>query len=330
MHAYTAHLFARALCERFPEAKRVGGQISEIGFYYSFVCPQSMSQEALVLIEEKMRGFAKAPPSFRLQEMVPKSAAALFADLEQPYLQKACLASSESLVKVVCLGEFRDLAIGEPKFSSPLYFALLDLKREGEIYTVFGTAFASKEALKAFVKKYKAKKDWREVGSRKRFLVAAQGLPLWLPKGVELRDKFYQFFLTTVPQGAREVKTPLAWPGTIKESHTLLYQRDRVEVLWEWRENGDVVHAFIQESQVEGFLKSSLQWIDKTCRMLGFESEWHGTQVRLYDSLGRSFEGPKLEVDKKTLGTEKTVIVDRTLFSDLEGLMLKWIEKGEF
>lgn len=337
LRSYTAHLFALALREILPQAILQGGRIDEIGFYYSFHFSKPIPKEIISMIEEKMRGWVKSPPPFRVQEMVPKNAASLFRDLGEEELAETCLESHEDLVRVVSLGDYWDLAIGEPKRADHFAFALLELNGENDVWEVFGSAFVVKDELKAFVKKYKLalKNDWQKRGVEEKYLVVAHHQPLWLPNGVQLQKKFYDLFLATLPENALEVMTPPSWHGTKEESYQLLYQACPGSSIWEWNSKGDYLTSFLLPQEEELFMKSSLQFFDKTLKILGFEAyerkKRPGPLIEtcLYDSLGRSFEGPRLEISRVHLPGNPfkgRFRATRTLFPDLETIMLKWIE----
>lgn len=336
LRAYSAHLLALAIRALFPQAVLMGGEVTEIGFSYRFRCPQPLTRDMLPLFEEKMRGLIKTAPPFRLQEMIPSNAAQLFHDLREYGLEEACLNLDETLVKIISLGKYWDLAIDEPKPFEKFFFSLLELSKDNEIWEIFGTSFLEKDELKSFVKKYKEakKNDWKILGPRLKLLTLSKEVPLWLPKGVLLEKKFYDLFKETLPEGSREVRTPSTWKGTLLESHTVLFEAEPKGALWEWNEQGDHLTAFLLPSEVDDFLKSSLQFFEKTLKILGFES-YHKIEapgpcieVRLYDILGRRFDGPRLKVDRTPLPSpfQGRVRAVRTFFPDLQTMMLKWIE----
>ena len=336
LRAYTAHLLALSIRELFPQAQLLGGEVNEIGFFYRFRCPQPLSLEILPLMEEKMRGFVKAPPPMRLQEMVPSNAALLFHDLKEYLLEERCLESEEILVSVIGLGKYWDLAIDNPKPMAHFAFALLELKSDGEAWEIFGSAFPEKDEVKGFIKRYRESKknDWRVIGPRLKWLVAIGDKPLWLTRGVLLEKKFYDLFKESLPPGSREVKTPSSSKKTFIESHTALFEAEPGGAIWEWHETGDILTHFLLKEEVDPFLKSSLQFFEKTLKMLGFES-YHKLEepgpcieFRLYDKLGRSFKGPQLKIDRTPLPSslQGKVRVTRTFFPDLQTMMLKWIE----
>lgn len=314
LFAYTAHLFALAIRETFPDAVLLGGRIDEVGFFYSFSHPRPIPREMMSLIEEKMRGWIKEPPVMRLQEMVPANAALLFRDKGEEALSQLCLESNDELVKVILLGSYWDLAIDDPEPLDKFAFALIDVKEKNGVWEVFGTAFPDKAEVKALVKRVRGAE--KRIGIAEKYLVMSSKGPLWLPQGVAIRRRFYELFLESLPKGACEVMTP---DGSL-ESHQALYQGSPV---WEWRAGGDCLTIKLLPEEEEPFLKSSLQFFDKTLKMLGFgaydveSGPGPVTQIRLYDSVGRSFEGPRIE---------GKLWVRRSLFPNLEKMMLKWIE----
>ncbi len=54
-----AHVLAYELNVLFPEVKLVSAKVTDLGFYCDFFMTQSLTEDMLVLIEERMRGVAK-------------------------------------------------------------------------------------------------------------------------------------------------------------------------------------------------------------------------------------------------------------------------------
>lgn len=397
LRAYTAHLFAKATKDLFPQALLLGGEVDEIGFTYNFEVPQTINADMLPLFEEKMRGWVKSPPTCRVQEMVPPNAGALFKDRGEVYLKDFCNDSDEELVPVIMIDGFFDVVFSDSLLDEELpfekfAFKLIKLTVEGKKVSVFGTAFPDSSELKDFVKKYKeaSKRDGIKIARTSRLMIEnEEGNFFLLPKGVDLEDQFKKWFVNMLPEKVKQVRTPISWTRSLNESHTFMFEADHAlsgNSLWEWRGDSDFLSQFALEEEADLFLKSSLQLIEKTSKMFGFE--YHGTlcglsppkfennkrlkdnwkagvarfkqlikeeglplqldesvstklgpeyQIRYYDALGRSFEGPKLSIDCVTLEALKLVdhpcfqgriLVARELFPDLTHLMLKLVEEG--
>ena len=183
LRAYTAHLFAKAAKDLFPQAQLIGGEVDEIGFTYHFDIPQTISPDMLPLFEEKMRGWIKRAPDCRIQEMVPSNAASLFKDRGDVYLKERCVDWEEELVPVICLGNFYDIALSGSLFDAELpyenfAFKLIRLSFEGRRASVFGTAFPGVDELKDFVRKYKdaVKRDGRKMALAARLIAEGRGV----------------------------------------------------------------------------------------------------------------------------------------------------------
>src|SRR5690606_18707382 len=78
-----AHIMAEAMLERFPEAKIAIGPPIEDGFYYDFDLPNSITEDDLKAVEQRMREIIKGKHAFTMREVTPEEARQLFKD--QPY-----------------------------------------------------------------------------------------------------------------------------------------------------------------------------------------------------------------------------------------------------
>jgi threonyl-tRNA synthetase len=288
-----AEVLAYAMLELFPEVMLMRGKATDLGFYYDFSMPQRLTEQMLPLIEERMRGVIKEKLDIQTPEMMPQNAMELFAHLNQPYLVEELEDCQDSLVKILKINSFYDVARGLCGDCTELAqaFKLLRIQQEGSVVRIVGTACQDKQELKDFLKKLKSAKesDHRLLGAERKLFIQHEGDFLWLPAGQRLREDLIQFLLEEEKKmGIQSVLTP---SEPQKSSlHAVLYQQNRIlpTRYSEFHEkvssenlddlNGlfisrthysDSTTIFCSEKEVVAELISCLQLIDKTAKMLG-------------------------------------------------------------
>ncbi len=326
MNGYAAHLLALAIDQLFPSCVREGGVLTDSTFFYSFQHSGPIPPDFLPYIEERIRGFLKEKPSYRVQSMVPSNAADLFDSEGQPVLAERCL-EEEGEVEVAKIGDIYDLGGGEP---SNFYFKLLSLTQEGGLYQVEGIALADEKALKGFVKAWKA---FKKIDLSKHVIIKDESI-FFLPKGMAFKEEI--LCLIPFEDEALPVEGDMAPYEVLKE----LRPRKWPLILQNRFESWLVYPV----KEFEQACRSSLQRIDKTVNILSFEtqvtlcglrplndvSEWvkecwllaaktletglkelnlpyeiekgkralgPKVKITLFDKLGNRFEGPWLEID---------------------------------
>ena len=199
----TAHLMAQAIKELYPDAQFFVGPVVENGFYYDFRTKEKISEEDLPKIEKKMKELAKKKLAIERYEVSKKEAIEKFKDddLKQEVLKNI---PSET-VSIYRQGDWEDLCRG-PHVPNTRYLQNFKLLRVAGAYLggdeskemltrIYGTAFATKEALKEYLTMLEEakKRDHRKLGSELELFMFSEevgaGLPIWLPKGARLRSR---------------------------------------------------------------------------------------------------------------------------------------------
>lgn len=365
MNGYAAHLLALAIDQLFPSCVREGGVLTDSTFFYSFQHTGPIPGDFLPYIEEKMRGFLKERPEYRVQAMVPSNAADLFEAEGQPVLAERCL-EEEGEVEIAKIGDIYDLGGGEP---CNFYFKLLAFKQEDDLFTIEGVALDDEKAVKAFVKTWKA---YNKLDLSK-FVINTEESIFFLPRGMAVKEELLG--LVPLEDGLLAVEGDLRPHEVLKE-----LKPRKWPVLLQNRNESWLVYPV---KEFEQACRSSLQRIDKTVNILSFEtqvtlcglrplndvSEWvkecwllaaktletglkelnlpyeiekgkkaHGPKVKitLFDKLGNQFTGPWLEIDcitsekisrESNAPLEGCVLMTRNLLPDFDQLTLKVIEK---
>lgn len=204
-----AHLLAAAVLKEFPDAKLGVGPTIENGFYYDFLLPRPITPEDLKGLEKSMRTFVNKKLPFTGREVSADEAKKLFA--QQPFkldLINDFTAPGQEVEKLTVYetGDvFLDLCRGghvDNTSEIPADGFKLDKiagaywkgdQNNQQLQRIYGLAFESKEALKAYgVQLEEAKKrDHRVLGKQLKLFTISEligaGLPLIQPKGMIIR-----------------------------------------------------------------------------------------------------------------------------------------------
>ncbi|MBI4033989.1 MAG: threonine--tRNA ligase [Candidatus Brennerbacteria bacterium] len=203
-----AHLLAAAVLRKFPEAKLGIGPVIEDGFYYDFKLPRSLSPDDLKGFERTMRDLIRQKLPFRGRKTSAAEAKGVFKN--QPFkldLIKEFVKEKNPLTIYETGDVFKDLCRGgHVKNTGEINPDTFMLDRTAGAYwrgdeknpqlqRIYGVAFATKKELMDYLKmREEAKKrDHRELGQKLEIFTFSDevgaGLPLWLPKGVIIRDE---------------------------------------------------------------------------------------------------------------------------------------------
>lgn len=220
-----AHLLAQAVKQLFPEAQVTIGPVIEDGFYYDFAYSRAFTPEDLVVIEEKMKELAKADFDVTRRVLPRDEASAYFRGIGEEY--KAQIIDSIPANEELSLykqGDFEDLCRGPhvPSTGKLEYFKLMKVAgaywrgdSNNEMLTrVYGTAWASKKDLKAYVHRLEEaeKRDHRKLG--KKFDLfhiqeEAPGMVFWHPNGWSIYTAIEEYMREVQRlNGYEEIKTP--------------------------------------------------------------------------------------------------------------------------
>ncbi len=238
-----AHLMAQAVTELYPGAKLSIGPPIENGFYYDIEFPTSLKEEELESIEKRMKELAKLDQRIERTEVNREEAKALILDASIPGMGEAVAEYKLQLLDAIPEGEaisffeqkrmdrdgvqhrFLDLCRGPHVDSTKEIKAFKlttlagaywrgDVKNK-QLTRIYGTAFETKEELEehlAHIEEAK-KRDHRILGRELGlFMFSARvgtGLPLWLPKGAQLRMTLSDFMNhEQMRRGYQPVVTP--------------------------------------------------------------------------------------------------------------------------
>jgi len=220
----TAHLMAQAVQTLFPGTQVTIGPTIEDGFFYDFAPPTPLTVEDLPRIEQKMRELAKADLKVERVEVPRADAIATFDRMGEHYKVEILKGIPEEHVSLYKQGDWMDLCRG-PHVPSTRYIRAFKLTSVAGAYwrgdehnamlsRIYGTAFASKEALEEHLKMLELARtrDHRRVGREMGLFLfdpIAPGQPFYLPKGLVIFNQLVEYMRRLYRRyGFEEVITP--------------------------------------------------------------------------------------------------------------------------
>ncbi len=230
----TAHLLAHAVKTLYPEAQVTIGPVIGDGFYYDFAYAPGFGPDDLKRIEDKMRELARQDMAVAREVMDREQAIAFFEGQGEAY--KAEIIRDLPATETISLyrqGDFVDLCRGPhvPATGKLKHFKLMRLagaywrgdSRNPMLQRVYGTAFASREALDEHLKHLEEaeRRDHRRIGrALDLFHVQeeAPGMIFWHDHGLRIYRVIEQYIRRLLEaHGYQEVRTPLIMDKSLWE-----------------------------------------------------------------------------------------------------------------
>ena len=224
----SAHLLAEALQELYPGIQFGFGPAIENGFFYDVMPPegQVISENDFPRIEEKMRELAKRDEPVVRRDVAKADAVAEFkADGQQYKVEHIVQDLEDGTISTYSQGHFTDLCRGPHLMSTGAIKAIKitsvagafwrgDAKRE-QMTRVYGITFPKKKMLDEYLIMLEEakKRDHRKIGKEMELFMfsdrVGRGLPIWLPKGTQLRLRLQELLRRVLkPYNYQEVITP--------------------------------------------------------------------------------------------------------------------------
>ena len=224
----SAHLLAEALKELYPGIQFGFGPAVESGFFYD-VMPaegQVISENDFAKIEAKMMELAKKNEPVVRKEVSKADALAEFKADGQTYKCEHIEQDLEDgTITTYTQGNFTDLCRGPHLMNTGLIKAVKitsvagafwrgDAKRE-QMTRIYGISFPKKKMLDEYlvVLEEAKKRDHRKIGKEMELFMFSErvgkGLPIWLPKGTQLRLRLQELLRSLLkPYNYQEVICP--------------------------------------------------------------------------------------------------------------------------
>ena len=224
----SAHLLAEALQELYPGIQFGFGPAVESGFFYD-VMPapgQVISENDFAKIEAKMMELAKKNEPVVRNEVSKADALKEFkADGQEYKCEHIEQDLEDGTITTYTQGNFTDLCRGPHLMNTGLIKAVKitsvagafwrgDAKRE-QMTRIYGISFPKKKMLDEYlvVLEEAKKRDHRKIGKEMELFMFSErvgkGLPIWLPKGTQLRLRLQELLRSLLkPYNYQEVICP--------------------------------------------------------------------------------------------------------------------------
>ncbi len=224
----SAHLLAEALQELYPGIQFGFGPAVESGFFYD-VMPaegQVISENDFAKIEAKMMELAKKNEPVVRKEVSKADALAEFkADGQKYKCEHIEQDLEDGTITTYTQGNFTDLCRGPHLMNTGLIKAVKitsvagafwrgDAKRE-QMTRIYGISFPKKKMLDEYlvILEEAKKRDHRKIGKEMELFMFSErvgkGLPIWLPKGTQLRLRLQELLRSLLkPYNYQEVICP--------------------------------------------------------------------------------------------------------------------------
>ena len=213
-HAYwhsSAHLMAEALQALYPGIKFGIGPAIENGFYYDVDPGEGVSikESDFPAIEKKMMELIAAKEEIRRKNISKADAIKMFSDRNENYKVELISELEDGTITTYTQGDFTDLCRG-PHLPNTSYIKSVKVlsvagaywrgdEKRPQLTRLYGITFPKKKMLDEYLEMIEEakKRDHRKIGKELELFTFSQvvgaGLPLWLPKGTQLRLKLEEF-----------------------------------------------------------------------------------------------------------------------------------------
>ncbi|MGM0551154.1 MAG: threonine--tRNA ligase [Bacteroidota bacterium] len=212
-HAFwhsSAHLLAEALQELYPGIKFGIGPSIENGFYYDVdLGDRTITDADFPKIEQKMKELAREKNEYNRSDIAKEEALAFYSDKGDEYKVELLNDLEDGTITFYKHGNFTDLCRG-PHLPNTGYIKAVkvlsvagaywrgDEKRK-QLTRLYGITFPKQKMLDEYLVQLEEakKRDHRKLGRELELFMfsqkVGQGLPIWLPKGAQLRERLENF-----------------------------------------------------------------------------------------------------------------------------------------
>ncbi len=228
-HAFwhsSAHLMAEALQELYPGIKFGIGPAIENGFYYDVDPGDRVIKESdFPAIEEKMRELVAKKEEIKRQDITKADAMQMFGDRGEVYKTELISELADGTITTYTQGSFTDLCRG-PHLPNTSYLKAVKIlsvagaywrgdEKRKQLVRLYGITFPKKKMLDEYLALMEEakKRDHRKIGKELELFTFSSavgaGLPLWLPRGTQLRLRLEDFLKRIQKRyGYLQVMTP--------------------------------------------------------------------------------------------------------------------------
>ncbi|HPS72095.1 MAG TPA: threonine--tRNA ligase [Bacteroidales bacterium] len=206
----SSHIMAAAIEQLYPGVKFGIGPDIENGFYYDIdFMDYSISSDDFPKIEAKMMEIIQTKAQFERKEVTKAEAIEYFTKKGDEYKLELISALEDGTITFYQTGDFTDLCRGPHLFNTASIKAVKLLNTAGaywrgdekrkQLTRIYGISFPKKKDLDDYLLMLEEakKRDHRKLGKEMELFAfspkVGMGLPLWLPRGTQLRDRLEQF-----------------------------------------------------------------------------------------------------------------------------------------
>ncbi|MGM9760455.1 MAG: threonine--tRNA ligase [Parabacteroides sp.] len=228
-HAFwhsSAHLMAEALQELYPGIKFGIGPAIENGFYYDVDPGERVIKESdFPAIEAKMRELVAKKEEIKRQDISKVDAMKMFGDRNEVYKTELISELADGTITTYTQGSFTDLCRG-PHLPNTSYLKAVKIlsvagaywrgdEKRKQLVRLYGITFPKKKMLDEYLALLEEakKRDHRKIGKELELFTFSSavgaGLPLWLPRGTQLRLRLEDYLKRIQKKyGYMQVMTP--------------------------------------------------------------------------------------------------------------------------
>ncbi|NOU48242.1 MAG: threonine--tRNA ligase [Bacteroidales bacterium] len=206
----SAHLMAEAIEQLYPGVKFGIGPDIESGFYYDIdTGDKTLTEADLIEIEKRMLDLAREKQTFNRVDVSKSDALAHFTEKGDEYKLELINDLEDGKITLYKSGTFTDLCRG-PHLPNTGFIKAVKLtslagaywrgdEKRRQLTRVYGITFPKKTELDEYLLLLEEakKRDHRKLGKEMELFAFSQkvgsGLPLWLPKGAQLRERLEQY-----------------------------------------------------------------------------------------------------------------------------------------
>ena len=206
----SAHILAQSILSLYPKAKLTIGPSIENGFYYDVDFGNfSFTESDLVPLEKKFLEFAREKFKFKMRMCSKAEALKYYKKENNPYKLELIENLKDGEISFCDHADFTDLCRGGHIPNTGYIKAVKLLSIAGaywrgdesrpQLTRIYGISFPKQKELNEYLKLLEEakKRDHRKLGKELELFTfskkVGQGLPLWLPKGAELRERLENF-----------------------------------------------------------------------------------------------------------------------------------------
>ena len=222
----SAHVLAQAIQKLYPGVKLTIGPAIENGFYYDIdFGDHKVSENDFPKIEKKFIELARGKHEFSLREVSKADALAKYKEEENPFKVELIENLTDGEITFCDHDDFTDLCRGGHIPNTGIIKAVKVMSAAGaywrgdeknpQLTRIYGISFPKAKMLTEYLEVLELAKqrDHRKLGKELELFTfsqrVGQGLPLWLPKGAELRQRLEDFLKKALKKGGYEmVVTP--------------------------------------------------------------------------------------------------------------------------